>query len=180
MSDADQGSGAGQAPGDVPASLHVPAPATPTAPVAETLYARAMGMQSDHLTRAEMVAALTALGHDAESITLVLNSLPGATPESKLLELRLDQSVNPIAPGLLSFTEMGLEGDRRTVALYWATLGVALNVFTMAMVFIGPSEFLDSTSSAWAQFAFPVIPWIGFPLGILALWRAAMLIFRRG
>ena len=125
--------------------------------------------------RADIVAELTRRGLDEESVKVVLNTLPGAPTPSALPEARFDMATNALAPKLFAVADLGIEGDRRTVALYWLTFGLFFGVLTTGALLLGWANVFESSSSPWGQFAIRALPWIGYPLSVLALVRAFLL-----
>jgi hypothetical protein len=172
----------GQLPPALGARANPPDAAASSAAVESTggtLYAQAQALYEQQLTRPQIAEELTRRGADAESVQVVLNTLPGAPQPQALPEVHFDQSVNPLSPQLLSVLDMGLQGDRVTVALYWLTFGGVLGVFMTIVLAVGETDFLTSTSGAWASFAMHALPWVGYPLAAFAIVRAVFLLFRR-
>lgn len=144
-----------------------------------TLHAQALALYEQKLTRPQIAVELVRRGADAESVQVVLNTLPGTPQPHALPEVNFDQSVNPLSPQLLSLMDMGLKGDRLTVALYWLTFGGVLAAFITIVLMVGETDFLTSTSGAWAAFAMRALPWAGYPLAAFAVFRGLALMFRR-
>lgn len=125
-----------------------------------------------------MKAELLRRGHPAESVQVLVNTLPPGPRTSPLrdttVEVNLDPTTHALTPRLYTFFDLGLSGDRATVALYWLTFGISLGVITTIVLLAGDLSFLESTSGAWARFAFRVLPWVGYGLGLAACVRGVM------
>lgn len=136
-----------------------------------TLYDSARSLAAENLTIPQIQAELLRRGHDPDSVRVVLNSLPGARLSVATVQFNIDQSVNALSPQLLSFSGMGLDGDRATVALYWMAFGTVLAIIVTLILLVGQVPLLESTSGLWARFALPALPWVGYPLALLAIAR---------
>jgi hypothetical protein len=97
---------------------------------APTPWQQAQALYDAGKTHVEIRAALAAANVDAESIGVLLNSLPDAVMPSALPEAKLDLGVNPLAPGLFSVFELGLTGNPRITGRYWLVFGGVLGALT--------------------------------------------------
>lgn len=139
----------------------------------------ARALQEQGASRPEIAAELKRRGLDDESVQVLLGSLPGAPAPSALPEAQFDMATNPLAPKVLAVSSLGLEGDRRVVALYWLAFGFILALLTTGGLFLGWANVFESSASPWGVFGMRALPWVGYPLAGLALARAVLLLFRR-
>ena len=155
-------------------------PATPVTP--QTPWQRALAMSEQGASAGDIAVALTADGLDAESVRVVVNSLPNAPPPPTLPSARVDFSTNLLAPNTVALFELGLEGDRNTVGLYWMAFGGVLTLMSA-----GFWALMNATepTGPWAEFAavtlpvFVVVALLGVARGAW-LWKSSVRIRRRG
>ena len=144
-----------------------------------TPWAHALALHTEGKTPHHIAEALAETGLDAESVRVVLNALPNARMPQALPEANLDLSVNALAPNHFSLLDLGLQGEPRTIGLYWLAfglvLGVAMGALLLAGALAGHAAAADEAEENW-QFATTVaIPRLGLGLSAAALGRGLFL-----
>ena len=128
-----------------------------------TAFAYARRLVEQKVPRAEAVARLREKGFDEESARLALNAVDGATP-SELPDATLAPGINPLSPGSFALSDVGLQGNPATVALYWMAFGAVVLVLVSVLLLLpefGVGEPLTPASLFWGR--------VGLGLGGLAL-----------
>jgi hypothetical protein len=152
----------------------------PMPPPGETPFDEAVRRHTQGESAEGIRAALRARGLDAESVQVLVNSLPGAPVPAELPEATVSLTTNPLAPGLFSVTELGLSGDSRVVGAYWLTFGLALLVVVCLVLFVPLPELFGEAgpSEAFLFFIDEVVPPAGFGLVAFSLARGLYLVTR--
>ncbi len=89
-------------------------------------WEHAVALEKNGATREQIETALQGRGLDAESVRVLINSLPGAKGQSVLPVAQLDMSTNPLSGGAFSTADIGLQGPRKVVGTYWVAFGLVL------------------------------------------------------
>ncbi len=154
---------------------------TPDAPPSRTPWEVARALHAEGKSRAEIAKALADQALDPESMTVLLNALPDGPAPHALPAPNLELRIDPLAPRLLSLTELGLAGDARTTGLYWLAFGGVLALvvgLVLGVTAVRGFEAEDEEAlAAWAFATFTVLPWVGFGAAGLAIVRGAALWF---
>jgi len=150
----------------------LPAGADP-GPPARTPWEHALELHTAGKTSSEISAALSEAQLDAESIAVLINALPNGPMPHALPEANLDLGVNPLAPGLFSIFELGLNGPPRVTGLYWLAFGGGLA--GVLGVFMLLSLLGDPESDTWSDSFRFLIPRFGFGIALAAIARGASL-----
>lgn len=136
-------------------------------------WEHALELHTAGKTSVEIAAALAEAQLDAESIAVLINALPNARMPQALPEAKLDLGVNPLAPGLFSIFELGLQGSPRLIGLYWLAFGGGLA--GVVGIFMLLSLLADAESELWSDSFQFLIPRLGFGVALAAAARGAYL-----
>jgi hypothetical protein len=140
-----------------------------------SLYQQALTLQQQGVSRDDIRTQLLARGLEAESVGVVLNSLPNAPMPPLLPEAHLELGINPLAPNTVAVSDLGMSGDPRVVGLYWLTFGVVLTLLCGVVLWVNEAKLTDASAGLYGFFAK-----IGIFLGAVATVFGFYRAWRRG